>query len=422
MPTGHAKLSASSAHRWLACPGSIRMADKYPEEAAKSSFFADEGTTAHWAAEQALHAPGSNLWDLVGKTCPDTGMEVTKDMLDNISRYVGYCRLKIEGGGEFAVEKQFSLDFIKEGMFGTNDFSSLRPFESLTIVDLKYGVMPVSPVDNPQLMYYGLGAAHDVNYDVDSINLVIVQPRSKEKRGPNGVHEHKISIEQLKNWRDTVLIPGVEATEDPDAPLVAGDHCKYCPAAGKCSAQADKAQEVAKLDFRDDFSDEIATGVIDDARDLLPRAEDLTKDEVVNILSHADMLREFLKAVEAHAHDLYYNEGEDITGYKVVQKLGNRKFTDPDTVAKTLANRKVSKKETHTEPKLKTPAQLEKVLAAHYDDKEKAEKLVKSWCTRPDNGTALVKETARGDAVRKPKPADDFDELPSEPEDDFSDL
>lgn len=44
MPDKHAYLSASSAERWIHCPGSARVATLFPES---RSPVADEGTLAH---------------------------------------------------------------------------------------------------------------------------------------------------------------------------------------------------------------------------------------------------------------------------------------------------------------------------------------------------------------------------------------
>ena len=52
MPSKHAKLSASSAFRWINCPGSVVLADQLP--APGSSAYADEGTLAHALAELKL--------------------------------------------------------------------------------------------------------------------------------------------------------------------------------------------------------------------------------------------------------------------------------------------------------------------------------------------------------------------------------
>ena len=47
------------------------------------------------------------------------------------------------------------------------------------------------------------------------------------------------------------LIDYAKATEDPHAPLVPGDHCRFCPAggAGICPALKDKANAVAAQVF-----------------------------------------------------------------------------------------------------------------------------------------------------------------------------
>ena len=48
MPDVHAKLSASGAKKWLACPGSILMEAKVPD---RVSAYAAEGTNAHALGE-----------------------------------------------------------------------------------------------------------------------------------------------------------------------------------------------------------------------------------------------------------------------------------------------------------------------------------------------------------------------------------
>jgi len=51
MPDVHAKLSASGAHRWMACPPSANLEAGFPD---KTSEFAEEGTFAHSLAELIL--------------------------------------------------------------------------------------------------------------------------------------------------------------------------------------------------------------------------------------------------------------------------------------------------------------------------------------------------------------------------------
>lgn len=57
----HALLSASSSHRWLACPPSARLCESYED---KGSEYAQQGTDAHslcqYKLEQALGIPSKD--------------------------------------------------------------------------------------------------------------------------------------------------------------------------------------------------------------------------------------------------------------------------------------------------------------------------------------------------------------------------
>ena len=56
---GHALLAPSAAHRWLSCPGSVPFGLQFPD--GESSFFAEEGTLAHAAAECILRDDKAGL-------------------------------------------------------------------------------------------------------------------------------------------------------------------------------------------------------------------------------------------------------------------------------------------------------------------------------------------------------------------------
>lgn len=58
-PKNHAVLSASSAHRWLNCPGSVSLTKDMPDT---KSEYAEEGRLAHAVAELKLRKNSWNQW------------------------------------------------------------------------------------------------------------------------------------------------------------------------------------------------------------------------------------------------------------------------------------------------------------------------------------------------------------------------
>ena len=62
--SAHARLSPSSASRWVACPGSVALCEKV--KVPESSFESDEGTAAHQVFEICLRT-GLDPWAFVGQ-------------------------------------------------------------------------------------------------------------------------------------------------------------------------------------------------------------------------------------------------------------------------------------------------------------------------------------------------------------------
>jgi len=389
MPQAHSKYGASSADRWLNCPGSVKLSEIVPPQ--PSSVYAQEGTAAHKLGELCL-MNNNNPSDYADQEITlDDGSKyfVNEDMVEAVTVYVDYVRSRAKLG-ELFIETQFSLAFVHDEMFGTNDacvYSDMLGM--LEVIDYKHGAgIAVSPEENTQLAYYGLGAANVQDLHPDSqIKLTIFQPRA--------------AGEPIKSWVTTVgyldkfakvLKKGVEACQketttvylDPKhfkqekvitGDLNRGEWCRFCPAQTICPKFIEGLQEVAKAEFKDE---EI----------ILPEPDSLKPVDIKKVLDFAPVISSWLKAVESYA----FNElerGQSIDGYKLVKKRANRKwFGDEDMIVRKLRDAMgvhpgdIGIGLIYSELKLLSPAQIEK--------KKVDKNLVASLCETPDNGNTIV--------------------------------
>lgn len=243
--TAHAVLGASSMYRWAACPGSVRLcADIHNYE----SSYAAEGSDAHALAAYLL-THGREAKNLVGCLMHLEGREffVSQDMADAVDIY---CDAVEATPGTLHIEKKFDLSSVYPGCFGTADAVKWDDkTKTLTVMDYKHGAgTPVAVKGNVQLRYYATGALLALGYPAEKVKLVIVQPRCKHA---DGVIRSEIidALDLLDFCAD--LVAAAKATEEPNAPLVSGSHCFFCPAyrAKNCPALEKKAQDNAKKVF-----------------------------------------------------------------------------------------------------------------------------------------------------------------------------
>jgi len=301
---GHSVVGASSAERWMNCKGSNNLIRLAPPQ--KESAYASEGSCAHELAEHALKNSGICA-DYVGMEWE--GHTVDEEMAEYVQVYVDYV-LKASKGDckDLIIEESFDLNFIREGMFGSNDAIVMEFMGTLEVIDLKYGKgKEVFAKDNKQLMYYALGCAH--GQDFDKVKMTIVQPRIGDP-----IKSHTIPMKELEAFGEE-LGKAVDDTRKEDAPLKAGEHCFFCPAKAICSEQRKSVQELAKMDFA---LAEVKT------EKSLPEAKSLDDATLQNILDNADQVKKWLDSVKAYAmHTL--EAGGTVAGYKLVHGRVNRK-------------------------------------------------------------------------------------------------
>lgn len=361
----HSKYGASSANRWLNCPGSVELIKQVPEGG--STPYAQEGTRAHALAEYCL----KNSLDAVNVE-EFEGEAVIDNMAEAVQEYLDYLRQKANRKSvKMLIETAFNLDYIHKGMFGTNDaclFDSM--LDTLEVVDYKHGAgVAVSPDENEQLMYYGLGAANLYKLPSNArVILTIVQPRALG--------------DSIKSWETTAgflydfgqeLKAGVERTKVKNPELKEGDWCKFCPAFAICPKVNATALAIAQAQFSDG---EIQ--MISPEEAVEKKLVDISK-----VMQYAPIVTSWFKAVESLAFQMA-NAGTKIDGFKLVKKRANRVWKyEPDELEKILCTANANKKDPNwfTEPKIKSPAQLEKLF-----DKD----FIGNLCETPDNGNTLV--------------------------------
>jgi hypothetical protein len=384
----HSRLGASGAHRWLACPGSIRLSAGIED---KGSIYAAEGTAAHELGERCLRDKFADAADAIGEeiVVGNHKFVVTEEMAEAVQVYVDTIKADYEDGDILFIEKRFDLSNIWEGMFGTNDCGLYKKDGSIKVYDYKHGAgYAVEAENNVQLAYYGIGLVNVPSLKgaaISSVELVIVQPRAPHKDGP--VRRWMTDAVHLLEFMED-LRAGAEATTAPDAPLAAGSWCKFCPAAGICPEMRQKAIVEAQAEFVD----------------VVPG--DLSEIDISDLLEKCGLIEDGIRAIRMEAYNRVAG-GTKIPGWKLVAKRAIRKWSneDPATIAGALLLTFEELDEAQiVEKKVKSPAQVEKLLpkALRAD--------LAALVTKTSSGTTLARESDRRAEVEpSAAAADEFD-------------
>lgn len=335
-------------HRWAACPGSVALCAGVP---GRSSVHADEGTKAHEVAACRL----------LGKsytTPPDM------EQWNAIDVYVQYCNSLPVFTASW-VEQRFDISKLyPEGpnLFGTADFCGFEAqSKMLHVVDYKHGAgVPVEVKGNQQLRYYALGALLTLKVPARKVRMTIVQPRCPHPDGP--IRSEDIDVIDLLDFASD-LVEAVKATEDPAARLVAGVHCRWCPASAICPERKLVAFTAVQKDFK------------------------ASPTVLADVLERIDEIEAWCKSVRAYAYD-EAQAGRSPPGWKLVDKRPVRSFVDPEQARAWLLSKGFARNEIYEEPNLKSPAQIEKITRMTADLRAEMTEIVK----KESSGTKLVKE------------------------------
>jgi hypothetical protein len=230
-------------------------------------------------------------------------------------------------------------------------------------------------------MIYGIGAnAYFDKKEHDSIWLTIVQPNAYHPHG--NIRSIEYEPANLFSFHNKVLA-AAERTKTEPTTYVPGPHCRWCNGSAICPERHKETQALAKKDF-----------------EVVP--EQMSTDQIVQVLNQADRVQAFIKSVRSYAYQLI-NSGTPLNGHKLVQRRSNRQWVDEADMIKKLRDKRVKRADMFDE-KLKSPAQIEKVDGI-------SKKFVNKYTTRPDSGLVLVPESDNREAVNTITSAkEDFDD------------
>ena len=331
----HALLSASSAARWLACPPSAVAAEAYTNE---GTDYTREGTIAHEVAEAVANGR-IRPEQVETKELDSIETEVTKEMLDCAEGYRDYIQEQIRDINAVVLLEQ-RVDFspwVPDG-FGTADCIIIQG-TTMDVIDYKFGKgVAVSAKDNPQMKLYGLGALNDFGfaYDVETIRLHIYQPRM------NNISVDEINVADLIAWADKIVKPTAEKAVKGKGDYTPGEHCRFCPHAGRCR----KLTQVCTEHFN--------------THGRKASVEVLAPWEVAEVLRLESLVSLWLKRVKEQALSTMMNGGE-IPGFKVVAGRGTRAWADELEVAAELKKHGYTQEEI-TKTEILSVAAMEKAI------------------------------------------------------------
>jgi len=299
------------------CTPSAALEAQMPDSTSEA---AEEGTLAHGLGELMIRVA---LGRVSKAAFADCMKNIAKDKFYNEAMHEyaeQYCTFVLEKFAEatkrtkdavIEVEAKLDMtDYIPEG-FGTGDAVIIAD-GTMHIIDLKYGKgVPVSCVENKQMMLYAIGALRDADmlYDIKNVEMTIYQPRL------DNISSWTIGKAQLLNWAENYLKPRAELAFNGEGEFLPGDHCRFCRIKKRCRALAELNLELAKYDFRDPV--------------LL---EDV---EIADILLRTDGFVNWINGVNAYALTEALN-GKKFEGFKLVEGRSVRCYSDSDAIAKKL--------------------------------------------------------------------------------------
>lgn len=311
----HARLNASSSHRWMMCPPSVKLSEQFED---KPSSYAEEGTFLHELCELKLHRYLGDMDPALIELqyAEHRDNDFYSDEAETVTdEYVAFCIETIEAvrlscpDPLIMVEHRLDYsDYVPDG-FGTGDLIIVAD-GVLEVIDFKGGRgIRVEANRNSQLMLYGLGALleFDPLYDIHQVRMTIVQPRL------SNLSSFEMEADDLIRWAETEVRPKAMLAYEGKGEFCAGEWCRFCKARYTCRKRSEYHMSLAARDFKEP--------------DLL------SDEEIADILPVAESLNSWVQDLLAYATQEAVI-GKTWPGYKLVAGRSIRKYTSEAEVIK----------------------------------------------------------------------------------------
>ena len=273
---------------------------------------------------------------------PDKG--ITHEMIECAEGYRDYIQEQIrDDTAVVLLEQRVDFSNVVPKGFGTADCLIFQG-QTMDVIDYKYGKgVAVSAGNsensgNPQMKLYALGALNEFGfiYDVERIRLHIYQPRL------NNISTFELTAEELTEWGEKVVKPTAEKAASGKGEYNPGEHCRFCPHAGRCRALNKACTEYVTV------------------HGMKAAVPVLAAWEVADVLRMEPLVTLWLKRVREQALASMLN-GEQVPGYKVVAGRGSRSWADDLEVLQILLADDYDR-ETVTETAVLSVAKMEKAI------------------------------------------------------------
>jgi len=236
----HAKKSPSASSRWSKCAGSIREEEKYPNTSSPASI---DGTGSHELLELLLTdvkkkravSYGGRTISVNHKDKPE-GWFVDESRLSRVMVAVDYVKQRMKDLGPKALllledrthpGEKYGID----DLWGTVDITLIIN-DFLEVIDYKDGFTRVSE-HTEQLLCYASGQTDHADKDgfgIKEVRKTIIQPKDFGEQIRSVSHTREQNDLMFKYLSDAAIL-----TDDPNAPLTPGDHCKWCKHKPNCT-------------------------------------------------------------------------------------------------------------------------------------------------------------------------------------------